>query len=254
MEEHAKSTAFGMREKWHIIVFHINIWRYVNVTKKKKRWRMATGTVAIALAFVSRFQCWCLHFISDIFFHSRRPFAHSSFDCDRCCIRGARAARSLHCFVLFCYLAVSASPGAHPWPSHIHAAVCSLGTRTIVRRRNSWYLTHVSHDTESSVSARFIVQSVVVIVLCQTIQWAENTRGLPCVRCCVGDDESRMQWYGRAFYLRAIVLFTVYVLLLFSRWFFFVLFERSLRFVRLPWLHVCVFVVDGCIWFRFVYD
>lgn len=36
-------------------------------------------------------------------------------------------------------------------------------------------------------------------------------RGLP----RVGGDESRMQWHGRPFYLRGIVLFTVYVLLLF---------------------------------------
>lgn len=73
------------------------------------------------------------------------------------------------------------------------------------------------------------------------------------LRCCVGDDESRMQWNGRAFYLRAIVLFTVYVLLLFSLIFFLCSrFERSflcsLRSVRVLWLHVCVCLRGGCMY------
>lgn len=98
-----RTVAFGMREMTCYFIYLAMRCNECNET----RWRMAIGHRGHRTGI--RFECWCLHFISEISYSSPirivlplRSVLHSRC---ACCLQSL-----LFCFVLL--FAVSASPGA----------------------------------------------------------------------------------------------------------------------------------------------
>lgn len=107
-----------------------------------------------------RWWCWCLHFISKISFSLSLRIVHFFrqqyyfFACDAFTVRAARS-------LLFGFALCRSAPNIDFATFNHSRQATSMQWVLDSSTRNSWYLTHISHDTESTRRC-LIVECVVV--------------------------------------------------------------------------------------------